>query len=682
MAQRRVLILVANIMAFAVPFLVGLTVHQQGFNLLDDGLWLLGAKLVSEGGVLYRDLFTIYGPVRFLLLAPFLVLLGQSVWTLAVFKACLDGAAGLFGYRLARRLGAGWWAVFVPLGVVALGPVLPRYLAAVFFAAFAGDVLVKPWNRRSGFVLGVAWGTLGLFGLDMAGYGGVILVMGLVCAPRACGQGWVQFPGPWMSVGTGWVAILGAAAVVALFQGVMTVAAWDTVVYPVTRFREAMGISWWDSFRDSPWLKEVFAGHYTGEILEAAWPGQSILRALGLRAMFILAWVLPVAGMVAARRWADLRLALLAALGVAGWATLAARGDVEHLRLIWFCVLLPVPVILGRLSGWVAIGLAAVVLMALVPLGMEQVWLAAHLNRPGLGVWERPTAGIRLETGRRDILEALCSELDRGPGRPVLVWPAQPGLQFVLDAPLATPQVTLLPGEVSDPAAVLADLESSRPAVAVLGPAWGQTSGVRTLQEASPGMWSYLRNNYLLVDEYAHGGETFKTVARVGGGRAAVEAAPLSRRLPGTAHYLKTHMTTVLGPGTAVAQSFKVRDFDLAGVAVMFTAPGPFPYPISLTLKFVALGGPSADSVLAELPIRIELDQNVQKKSFSFGPLAGTAGREVVMEITGNRDNGAPFALMWHRHHGDPGGETDFYPAGRAFFNGKPAEGDLYFITF
>ena len=682
MAKRRIFNLTANIMAFAVPFLVGLLVHQQGFNLLDDGLWLLGAKLVSEGGFLYRDLFTIYGPVRFLLLAPFLIILGQSVWTLAVFKACLDGAAGFFGYRLARRLDAGWWAVLVPIGVFALGPVHPRYLAAAMFAAFAGGVLVKPWSFRSGFTLGAVWGALGLFGLDMAGYGGVILGAGLVGMSRACGTGWVRSPGSWLSVGAGWGAVLGATALVALSQGVLTVAFWDTVVYPVTRFSDAMGISWWESFKGSPWLKEVFAGHYTGEALEAAWPGQAMLRALGLRIMFLLAWIVPVGGLVVARRRGDLRLALLAALGVAGWATLAARGDVEHLRLIWFCVLLPVPVIVGRLSGRVAVALTAVVVIPLVPLGMEQAWLAAHLNRPGLGVWERSTAGIRLESGRRDTLEALCAELVREADQPVLVWPAQPGLQFVLDAPLATPQATLLPGEVEDTAAVLRGLESSKPGVAVLGPAWGQTTGVRTMQEATPAMWSYLRKNYLLVQEYVHGGETFKTAARVEGGAAAVAAAPLSRRLPGTAHYLRTHMTEVMGPGTAIAQSFAVRDFDLAGVAVMFTAPGPFPYPVSLTLKFVALDGPNAGAVLAELPIQVKLDRNVQKMSFSFGPLAGTAGREVVMEITGNRDDLAPFALMWHWHHGNPGGEADFYQGGRAIFNGKSADGDLYFITF
>ncbi len=669
-------------MAFAVPFLVGLRVHQQGFNLLDDGLWLLGAKLVSEGGVLYGDLFTIYGPARFLLLAPFLIILGKSVWALAVFKACIDGAAGLFGFRLAQGLKAGWWAVLVPLGVVALGPVLPRYLAAGLFSAHAGSVLVRPWDRRSGFGMGFAWGALGLFGLDMVGYGGVVLFLGLVIVPRACGPGWTRSPGSWMGVGAGMISVLGAATIIAMFQGVLKVAVWDTVIYPVTRFSEAMGISWLDSFRGSPWLDEVFAGHYTGEFFEAAWPGQASLRALGFRAMFLLAWILPVWGLVVARRKADLRLALLAALGVAGWATLAARGDVEHLRLIWFCVLLPVPVALAHFTRRVSFGLAAVVLVALVPLGSEQVWLAAHLNRPGLEVWDRPTAGIRLETELRDKLEALCTELDRDPGQPVLVWPAQPGLQFVLDAPLATAQVTLLPGEVSDVGAVLADLESSRPGVAVLGPVRGQAARIRTMQEAVPELWSYLRNNYLRADEYVHRGDTFKTAVRVDGGRASVAAAVLSRRLPGTAHYIRTHTTKALGPGMAVAQSFRVRDFDLGGVSLMFTAAGPFPCEISIILKFVDPSGLSANPVMAEIPVRFEMDRKVQKKSFSFGPLAGTAGRMVVMEISGNLDGRTPFALLWHKPEHGREGEADFYSAGRIFFNGQPAAGDLYFVTY
>jgi hypothetical protein len=114
----------------------------------------------------------------------------------------------------------------------------------------------------------------------------------------------------------------------------------------------------------------------------------------------------------------------------------------------------------------------------------------------------------------------------------------------------------------------------------------------------------------------------------------------------------------------------------------MFTAPGPFPRTLSLVLKFVDLGGPRAGAVLAELPVRFEMDRQVQKKSFSFGPLSGTVGHSVAMEIRGGPDQREPFALLWNRPEPGTPAEEDFYPGGNVFFDGKPARGDLYFITF
>lgn len=668
--------------AFFLPFILGLFVHQQGFNLLDDGVWLLGARTVAEGGLLYGDLFTIYGPARFYLLAPFLLLLGKSVWTLAVFKACLDGAAGLFGYRLARRLGAGHWALIVPVGVIALGPVLPRYLAAALFAFWSVKILSRPADRRSCLVLGAIWGGLSLFGLDMAGYGGVILVLGLATVPTAAGKGWSRPGLAWGQILAGMASVLGTALVLALVLGILPVAIWDTVIYPATQFKMAMGISWVESFRSSPALHEVFAGHHTGEILDPVWPGQAGLRALGLRLMFLLAWVLPVWGLLAARRRHDLPLAMVAALGMAGWATLLARGDVEHLRLIWFGVLLLVPLLMARLSGRAVEVAAVVIALALGPLAAEQIWLAANAGRAGLEVWERETAGIRLATERRDQLEALCADLKRDPDAPVLVWPSQPGLHFVLGAPLSTSQITLLPGEVRDPVTVIADLDLTMPPVAVLGPAWGLASDIRSTRALAPSLYSNLRHNYLKVDEYTRRGENYKTLARVSGGAAAVEAAPLPRRLPGAAQYLKSATTPVFAAGVSVAQSFEVADFDLAGVTLMFSAPGPFPYEVSLKLTFIDITGPAAERVLAELPIRLSLEEGIQKRSFPFSPLRGSSGRTLVMEIRGNEDGNAPFALLWHRpERGDPA-VRDSYPEGQAFHNGRPVLGDLYFITY
>ena len=96
--------------AALLPLLLGLVVDRQGFNLLDDGLWALGGKVLSEGGALYRDLFSIYGPARYVLLLPFMLVAGKSALALALGKAVIDGVAGLLGFRLARRLGARGWA--------------------------------------------------------------------------------------------------------------------------------------------------------------------------------------------------------------------------------------------------------------------------------------------------------------------------------------------------------------------------------------------------------------------------------------------------------------------------------------------------------------------------------------------------------------------------------------------
>jgi len=173
-------LLLATLCAALVPVGLGLVVHRQGFNMLDDGLWLLGAKTLADGNYLYGDLFSIYGPARYLLLLPFFGLAGQSVLALAVLKAVADGVAAALGYRFARWLGAGPLAWLVPVGVVALGPVHPRYVAAAGFAWLVGKTLTSHTGTRAGFGVGLAWGALALFGLDAAAAGLVIVAASLV----------------------------------------------------------------------------------------------------------------------------------------------------------------------------------------------------------------------------------------------------------------------------------------------------------------------------------------------------------------------------------------------------------------------------------------------------------------------------------------------------------------------
>jgi hypothetical protein len=663
----------SGLTAFLLPALVGLGVHQQGLNLLDDGLWLLGGRLVSEGGVLYRDLFSIYGPARYFVLAPFLLLTGQKVVALAVMKAVIDGFAGFLGFTWSRRLGAGRWAWLVPLGVIAIAPVYPRYLAA---AAFAMWITGAPWGERRPWLAGLFWGGLALFGLDMAAYGAVVL-----------GAGWWTSGRPFrplgqVAAGAGAVAVV--TLLVAAVQGALGALWWGAVVYPATRFGGAMGVSWWGAFVDGALLGEVFAGHHTGEVFEAAWPGQSILRILGLRIMFLLAWILPVALLVTGHRRKDARLSVLAALGMAGWATLYARGDVEHLKLVWFALLLMVPVFLGlfaerrRAFAWIGLG---VTVLALCPLAAEQAWLAANRGREGLVSWDRPGAGILLADDRRDALEEICVRIDGMSGDSVQVWPAQPGLHFVTGRRPALGQATLLPGEVKDDAALVVAVEAAQIDKVVLGPAWGLVAGVRSLRRLEPALYSNLRENYRLDHEVVLMGETYKFLARLSGGRSEASSLSPAVRLPGAAQYLKTGTTPALEPGSEVTQTFHVEDLDLAGLALMFTAPGPFPYRIDLELGILQMGAGGQATELAAIPLTVTLEQQAQKHSFPFRPIAGSRGRTMAFRVRDRSGGERPFALMWHKPDPEAGG-MDFHPGGQVYLNGRPHPADLFFVTY
>jgi hypothetical protein len=156
--------------------LVTFLIERQGFNLLDDGLWLLGTRTVANGGILYRDLFTIYGPAGYYALLPFILILGESARTLVLFKAVVTGVAGGVAWTMGRRAGSRWIAALAPLSLVAFGSLPVRYLAATAFAWF----VIRAGGRdrvtgRHPFLLGAAWAGLGLFGLDMFIGGALIL---------------------------------------------------------------------------------------------------------------------------------------------------------------------------------------------------------------------------------------------------------------------------------------------------------------------------------------------------------------------------------------------------------------------------------------------------------------------------------------------------------------------------
>ncbi len=319
-------------------------------------------------------------------------------------------------------------------------------------------------------------------------------------------------------------------------------------------------------------------------------------------------------------------------------------------------------------------------MILVAPLLGEQVWLATHLDRPGLVRWERDSARVYLEPKQVETLESLCSELPWDGRSPVLVWPAHPGLQFVLGAPLATAQTTLLGGEVRDPAAVIADLERSGPPVVILGSARGLVSGVTNIQGLAPTLWAHLRRHYERAEEYMAEGKTFLVATRVS--KAGDRDPGGEARLPGAAQEMANSTSPALGSGVSIAQSFRVLDFDLGGVELLFRSPGPYPYPVSFVLTFHELGGSRGTRQLQQIPVNVSLETRTKKIRFSFEPISGTAGKFLLMEISGNPEGTQPFSLLWNKSTEEFPLFVDYYPEGQAFFNYQSVEADLFFLSY
>jgi len=498
MSQRNTRIIALCAAGF-FPLLIGLRVHIQGFNLMDDGLWLLSARVLNDGGQLYRDLFQIYGPARSFLLAPFLLLFGNSVASLALFKAILDGAAGAVGYDITRRLGAGRWAWLVPLGVVALGPVYPRYVAAGVFAALVSGAVWPVPLRWRGWLLGFAWGGLCLFGLDMAAYGFLSLMGTALLDSRfkpASGLGW-----SWAQLATGWLLVLAPCFLVSLIGGYLGTVWWDTVAYPVTRFGAEMGRSWWTVFQSQAQLSQPFAGLFTGETLPSIWVGHASWLSIAWRGLYVAAWVAPLLslGLFWRRGWVSLFPFGLVAL--ASWSTLLGRGDLDHLRLVSWLLLLLLPPLIARVSRQRRGQIVAIVLCFLIlgPRFGERLWLASNLDRSGLVKWESGGADIWLAEGRRQDLQNVWQQSGWDNRSPIIVWPAQPGLVFVMGAPLAMPQMTLLAGEARHESQVIEQLKSDPPQVVILGRTAGLVHSVRGLRTLAPEIYAHLRRSYRLA---------------------------------------------------------------------------------------------------------------------------------------------------------------------------------------
>ncbi len=678
------------------PLLLGLVVFRQGIQLRDDGLWLLGAQLLGQGGVLYRDLFVADGPARYVMLGPFLAAAGGSALGLVWLKSVCSAAAAAAGFWAAQRTGAGARAWLVPLGVVALGPPPPWIVTLGVLAVLFGHALDCARDRwlppRSALLWGCAFGTLGWFGAG-AGVAGAFVLLASAAIARA---GILRSRALAARLAVGLLAVVALPLALAALSGALDTALWDTVVHPLRQWQQQMAhgglLAWLRTLRSGAWLDLPFAELATGERLGAAWPAHAALRSLALRLLLLAIWVVPPLALSLRRRGAQAGIeAGLCAFALAGWGVLVPAGGLNHLRAGWLGSLWVLPAVLapsrlppraqpvGRAAAWV------LALGALGPLAAEPLWLGLHARRATLQTWERPRAGVQLSPARAEGLDGVLADIvartggnNGTPAAPVLIWPAQPGLQFLLDAPLATAQATVGPGEVRDPASVIASLDASAPPVALLSPVLSHSRD--QLRADAPQLWSYLRRNYSLVGNVVDRPDEFRVLARVPGGLKEMLALPLPARLPDLEQAVGNDASPALVKDATVGQSFPVGDLDLAGIAVRWRTRRPDVHARVRVAVWLQRGG-KFDTLLDFFDVDVTIARDLDRSFLRFGPITGTANGTVAVTFELRDTTPQEIRLLWHRHDATQH-VADFLPDGSALVNMQPVAADLYFFSY
>ena len=660
-------------------------VNQQGFSLLDDGLWLLGTREILSGKVLYRDLFSIYGPMRYWLLAPLFTVAGQKILALAFLKALSDASLAAVGFHSMRKRGYRELAWLVPIGVIAVSPSLPRYTLAAVVALVLSSSLMASVAGMRGLLVGGLCGLLSLFGVDgtiySAGIAGAYLIR--VRLQREDPDGFQRFT---LQAVMGFLAVLGLVWLHPVVHGYAGTTWWDTVVYPLAKFRNEMGLSWLAAISDTDQLGRVFYGVGTNEALPPVAGWHVGLRVWILRLLYTSLFCVPV--LAVWRVYVEKKFEWLpvVAFATTGLMTVAVRSDEAHLKAAWIGSILLLPLLLHGIRAKRFVRDLAAIALSLLLFGVlagEHLWLVFHANRPTLARWERSTAGNLMNPEYTQHMDGLLERIEQTDSPAVVAWPAQPGINFLLDVPIGTSQATLLAGELKDSARVVSEVEANAVDLVVLGNASGLIPGIRTFDRLAPEIWRYLSNNYLVEDQMSFFGDDYQILTGLKRGRLNLLDQPLVKRLPAAGQYVKVAMTPTLSDRVSVGQTVRLGDRDLSGLSLIVETPPPYPAEVALVIS-IGLHTPESGSVdrLGERHFTRTITQPSRRSYFRFDPVPGTAGRVVYIEIRADSASRNPMRLVWTGSGDSTDSREDWYPEGNAYLNGKPLNCDLFFIVW
>jgi len=640
--------------AFVVALWSGGLLFAQGFDLRDDGWWLLGAQNARglHGSIQLEE-----ASGRFMLLHAVMTLFGESarslVWLRAVLSALCGSAVFALLFHGGRRVGA-WVAL---AAVLALGPPPPWLLPPLILVL---GLETRKWRLAASAVAAACAFGVGSFAL-------CLLVS--VCAwPRSSEDKPLRWPWIGIAAGVVLVCVIGWQA-----GGIAREldAGWRR---PVERMLTTLGSgaawNWWHSMRGGPLLGLPFAELHSGAEIQPLFGGHSAVRAWSFRALYLFVFAAAIAATARAlqRRRGGAGLALC----VAGAAVLIARGDLIQLRAASVLAFPGWLFLAGRLRAarWILFVLA---LPLVAPLA-ERAWLIAHHYRSTLLHWDTARAEILLDPATIREIESLNERLP-GRGDPMVVWPNAPGLHWLLERPPGTRYVRQPPADRS--AEIIDEMRRSEVAAVLLGPEC--LRGPRSLAVLQADLHEHLRTHFQVNGSATVLGQSFRLLAPLPQG-IALDDLSLAQRMPVAEMGVGTERTPALREGLAVGQSFRMGSTDFRGFSLRWQTSRDgvvLPLRFHLWLK----DGERYDTLLHFFDADIEIESSGERSTMRVGPLPDTANRELALSFNLREPIDFVAEALWHRH--DTGrGDVDFYPLGSAMINDEEVAADLYFAIY
>ncbi|HKI83404.1 MAG TPA: hypothetical protein VKA63_03625 [Candidatus Krumholzibacteria bacterium] len=681
--------LVFGLLCGIVALLFELRIRAQGLDFLQDGIWLLSASILHRGGALYREIVTREGPFDAELLRGVFLFLGEKAAALAFLKALVDALAAALGSAWAFHQGKKSLAWLTPLGILILAPFPPRYLVVGVAAALLTAAIARARGSRqaefsqrlsllflaSGFCLSLA-AVSGVDGLLLALLlaGGTLRVLPRETpALRSRANAWL-----WLGAAIPLLGVLlGGVLQGNLLKGFdqVLLAGTERSLHLIADFSPAkLGHGLWDArLAISP-----FKSLMTGESLHELFRSAPILRVLCFRLQNLLLFAL-VAWAWSRPSFRRAQMRPLMILATAPLVGTILHSDAMNSHRAWLAVLILLPLLLSELRpASLRAAAAGLVLLAWsLPL-MEDGWLATHTRREDLRWWQRPRAGIALDTQRVSKLDSLIELMkpeNGGKREPLLVWPNAPALNFLMDAPLALPQAVLLPGRVRHKERLAPQLAQSAPRHILLSLSWNYTG--EQIEELAPGCWDFMRQNYRVLGSVIGPDLRFRVLQHLDPGEKISELT-LPQRLPDVEQSVGNGVSPALRTKFEIGQSFRVGPRDLEGFAVRWrTDADSLTVGVRIRIWKWEKGGWNRLMEIYELEVPIHGD--LDRSFLRFGPVEDSAGQLLAITFELKEDPGPELRFVWHD---EKNGAPDLYPEGAALVELEPQDADLYFFSW